>query len=546
MSADTIAESDLTRGSPSLAFRAVIAVLVLAGNKFLLNFFVDFQAADTAGGAGAYLRIVQHWGLLFLVTFAGAIAVFGYVQGKDRLRVVDAAVRGVRLRSGWMLAHLALFVPLALLTFSLYGNHGLRLAVPVLAVLLVATATASFLALLSALAPLSAWRAACTAIGIWWLYAAGIAASALLAMQWSQMLWAPTARITFELVDWLLQPILPGLVADPATQVLDTGRFAIQVNNLCSGLEGGGLLLAFSCAWLLFFRKEYRFPRALIVIPAGLLLMFLLNVLRISALLLIGHLGYPAIALNGFHSQAGWIAFNATACGIAYLSRRSSWLNREVHAVAPAQRDNPTAAYLLPILTILAAGMLGRAASGSFETWYGLRFVCAVPVIWMCRKHWRGLDFRFSWRSAVAGVAVFAIWMLAAHPLLAGQSMPKELAGIPPPLRVAWITVRVIASMSTVPVAEELAYRGYLMRRIRNPDFEGVRFSDCGPWALLASSFVFGLGHGPMWLAGMVAGLVYGLLLMRTGRLGESIAAHAITNGLVAATVLIGNQWQLW
>jgi uncharacterized protein len=49
-----------------------------------------------------------------------------------------------------------------------------------------------------------------------------------------------------------------------------------------------------------------------------------------------------------------------------------------------------------------------------------------------------------------------------------------------------------------------------------------------------------------MWLAGVAAGILYGLLLMRTGKIGEAIAAHGITNGLIAATVLFTHQWQLW
>jgi membrane protease YdiL (CAAX protease family) len=49
-----------------------------------------------------------------------------------------------------------------------------------------------------------------------------------------------------------------------------------------------------------------------------------------------------------------------------------------------------------------------------------------------------------------------------------------------------------------------------------------------------------------MWLPGMVAGLVYGLLLMRRGSLGEPVFAHAITNALIVIAVLGFGQWQLW
>jgi hypothetical protein len=33
---------------------------------------------------------------------------------------------------------------------------------------------------------------------------------------------------------------------------------------------------------------------------------------------------------------------------------------------------------------------------------------------------------------------------------------------------------------------------------------------------------------------------------MRTGRFGEAVAAHATSNALLAAYILLGSQWQLW
>src|SRR5262249_50036829 len=143
----------------------------------------------------------------------------------------------------------------------------------------------------------------------------------------SQGLWRPAAALTFELVRYSLAPWIPTLRADPATLILRTDRFAIQVSELCSGLEGVGLMAVFCTAWLLYFRREYAIPRALLLIPCGMLLIFALNVLRIDALVLIGHSGFPEVARNGFHTLAGWIAFNIAACGVAFVSRRIAWLS---------------------------------------------------------------------------------------------------------------------------------------------------------------------------------------------------------------------------
>lgn len=69
-------------------------------------------------------------------------------------------------------------------------------------------------------------------------------------------------------------------------------------------------MLAFSTVLLLLFRGEFTFPRALLLVPAALVLSFALNIARIAVLVLIGDAGYPGVAY-GFHSQAGWIAFTA-------------------------------------------------------------------------------------------------------------------------------------------------------------------------------------------------------------------------------------------
>ena len=113
--------------------------------------------------------------------------------------------------------------------------------------------------------------------------------------------------------------------------MLGTPRFAVQIAEICSGLEGIGLLLAFCAGWLWLFRRDYYFPRALLIVPVGVIVIFLLNAVRIAAIVLIGNAGYERVALLGFHSQAGWIAFNLTAFGIAVLAHNSPWVSRVAH-----------------------------------------------------------------------------------------------------------------------------------------------------------------------------------------------------------------------
>ena len=103
-----------------------------------------------------------------------------------------------------------------------------------------------------------------------------------------------------------------------------------------------------------------------------------------------------------------------------------------------------------------------------------------------------------------------------------------------------------MAATVTVPIAEELAYRGYLLRRLVNADFQSVRFADVGWPALAVCAAAFGIMHGAMWLPAMLTGMAYGVIAIKTGRIGEAVVAHATTNAVLAAAVLLFGQWQLW
>jgi CAAX prenyl protease-like protein len=84
------------------------------------------------------------------------------------------------------------------------------------------------------------------------------------------------------------------------------------------------------------------------------------------------------------------------------------------------------------------------------------------------------------------------------------------------------------------------------LRRLTAPSFETVSYSAARWPALVVSAVAFGITHAALWLPGIAAGLAYGALAIRTNRLGECIAARAVTNALLAVYVLNFDQWQLW
>jgi len=307
------------------------------------------------------------------------------------------------------------------------------------------------------------------------------------------------------------------------------------------------LIFIFCSAWLIYFRRDYFFPRALLLIPIGLLTIFSLNVVRIAVLMLIGHGGYPDIAIYGFHSQAGWIAFNATACGLVFASRRSVWFARTPSsALGTLATKNPTAVYVTPLLAVLVAGTISHALSASFERFYPMRMIAGVLVLTAYRKQVGAFGWRISWRGPLVGIVVFAVWLVGAHWILTPSKAPFEFASSSPLFQSVWMISHILTSVFIVPIVEEMAYRGFLMRRLVDRDFESVSYVSVRMGALFGAAIAFGLPHGSMWLPATVAGLAYGAVVIRTGDLGEAVAAHATTNLLIAAGVVGWDRWQLW
>jgi exosortase E/protease (VPEID-CTERM system) len=523
--------------------RAAILGGLFMIEKIFITQFVDLDRADAALGIGADFRVAQHFGFRFIVALVAALTVFAFTRGNPWRSLTRSAPQMAYLRPAWMVAHLALIPCLAWLSSLLFPP--IPASIPFAAVvglLLVCGAVAIFCAF-AAMAPLALWLKAARALGNIWLYSAATALAAATAIPLIQESWKSTAAVTFDVVRIILLPILPGLTADPATRVLGTKSFAVEILEFCSGLEGMSLILVFTIAWLWYFRKEYRFPRALLLIPLGVMLMFALNALRIAVLVLIGNAGHAEIAIYGFHSQAGWIAFNAVAVGIAVWTRRSRWLNRGEQPAEVHKSDNPTSIFLMPLLAILAAGMLSHALSGKFEWFYPLRLFACLAVIVIYRHRLAALDWRCSWRGPLLGIGVFLVWIVGVHFLVPDYGMPDALAAASPSLRWSWIACRVAASVLTVPLAEELAYRGFLMRRLQSRDFDSLAYQRVGWFALGASSVLFGAAHGALWLPGSVAGFAYGWLVKRQGHLGEGVTAHMTTNFLVAVVALGSGNW---
>ena len=535
-----------------LARFLALAVLFVAELLFV-SIWLDTSALDGKGGlAGAVGDFGPHI-LQSLIVFAAILLGFGYPTAKDKLPAIGERLAELPIAWHFLAAHAAAMLAFAFLSSRLFAQSSLAgtpfVAGTPLVLAWLGAGLCGIAAGVSAFFPRKILRALLDSTGSAWVYAAAAAAVTPAFVIASKRLWQPAATLTFELVRLFLGPFVGSVIANAATKTIGTPNFAVEIAPACSGLEGVGLMLIFSVLWLWFFRDDYKFPRALLLVPAGVVVIFLLNALRISALILIGNAGAAAIALGGFHSQAGWIAFNGVAIGLAFLANRVPWLSSGPKPASAIDRAvTPPDAYLVPFLAILAATMISRGTSASFESTYPLRFIAAVGALLLFRRKYASLDWRCGWAAPVAGGLVFALWILLDR--LAGphveSGMPLSLATSPAAARITWLFFRVLAAVITVPIAEELVFRGFLLRRLISADFESVNLRRWSFLAVVGSSLSFGLLHGDRWMAGTIAGLLYAAAQKWRGRIGDAVVAHGITNALIAVWVLWGGHWSLW
>ncbi len=149
--------------------------------------------------------------------------------------------------------------------------------------------------------------------------------------------------------------------------------------------------------------------------------------------------------------------------------------------------------------------------------------------------------------AIVVGLLVLGLWINLDHPLLrlgdaGGGFDPRRGDGH---IDLALAGLRITGATLVVPVMEELFWRSFLTRWIDRPGFLEQLPQRISMRAIALSSIVFAVEH-TLWVAGLLAGIVYAALYRRSGNLWVPILSHAVTNGALAWWVLHTGNWQFW
>jgi len=192
-------------------------------------------------------------------------------------------------------------------------------------------------------------------------------------------------------------------------------------------------------------------------------------------------------------------------------------------------------------------------SSQQFLLLYPFKAAATAGVLFYFRKSYTEINWRDLVRprqfgmSIATGILVFVLWINMDWPwatigTLRGYD-PTELSNNF--TRIFLICSRIIGASIIVPIMEELFWRSWLLRYLIDQNINSVPIGNFTWVSFIIGSIMFGLEHN-LWLAGIMAGIAYSLLLYRSKSITSCILAHAVTNGLLAGYVLWSGKWAFW
>ena len=108
-----------------------------------------------------------------------------------------------------------------------------------------------------------------------------------------------------------------------------------------------------------------------------------------------------------------------------------------------------------------------------------------------------------------------------------------------------FLVVRISALVLLVPVAEEIFWRGFLLRWVASRHWETEPIGRYTPGSFAVVTVLFALAH-PEWIAAAVYSALMNGLLYRTRDLWSCVVAHAVSNLLLVLYILVTGSWSLW
>jgi CAAX prenyl protease-like protein len=215
-----------------------------------------------------------------------------------------------------------------------------------------------------------------------------------------------------------------------------------------------------------------------------------------------------------------------------------------VTGVADYVPDWRIALYIIKVLGLALTLACFWRAYAEIQPALGFGVLIAVLIGLAVIAVWLSIDPYYPQSTAEFRSLLKDGWQAFPHAAkAAGQFDPGAGGDAFPPLLT--IGSRVLGAVILVPIAEELFFRGWLIRFLVKDEFKSVPMGTFTWPSFLVTTLVFGLSHHE-WLAGIVCALAFNMLLYWRRSLFACIVAHAAANLGLAVWVLSRGAWQFW
>lgn len=210
------------------------------------------------------------------------------------------------------------------------------------------------------------------------------------------------------------------------------------------------------------------------------------------------------------------------------------------------EKYSPYYPYVLPFTAFMVFTEIGNWIPGLVYYLYPVKTIVTAGILLYYWKYYRELKLGWSAFPLFCGIAVFVIWVGIDnfYPKISGTVYDPYI--FESKRMRAWIIFnRMIGSVIVVPVMEELFWRSFILRFLINQDFKKVSLGTFNWSSFIISSLLFGAEHN-RWLAGIIAGAIYNIVLYHRKELSDCIAAHAVTNFLLGIFVISSGNYEFW
>jgi CAAX prenyl protease-like protein len=218
-------------------------------------------------------------------------------------------------------------------------------------------------------------------------------------------------------------------------------------------------------------------------------------------------------------------------------------------------------------LFLLIGSFQGKGFFGSEYWMYAAKTIGVGLLLWSIRAWLPEMKWSFRIEGVVVGLVIAGLWIGLdgkipsldelwgmGRKLITGKAPEPPKPDVPwnplefykdaPLLGWTFLMIRVLGRSLVVPPLEEVFYRSFLYRYFANPKFAELPLNTWHLVSFLSTSAVFGLSHPGQWVQAILCGLAFQALVVRFGRIGDAMLAHATTNLVISIYAIATRQWQ--